>query len=268
MERLDATLLELGRMDALAAGDSPLHRLDPRVKVVVTFLYLATVASLGPHEVSWLLPLALYPALLIAWGGLPLGFFARRLLAASPFVLFVAIFSAWIDRRVLFEVGGWHITGGWMACLSITVRFVMTVTAALVLLASTGLYPVGLALQRLRVPRVFVVQMLFVHRYLFVLGSEAARVVRAHALRAFSRRAMSPRVFASVLGQMLLRTMDRAERVHLAMLSRGFDGEIRMQRRLRMGAGDWAFLALWAAYFVAARRWNLAQALGRWTTGG
>ena len=268
MSRLDATLLELGRMDAIAAGDSPLHRIDPRAKVLATAAYLVAVVSFERHSVSALLPLALYPALLIAWGGLPLDFFLRRLVAAAPFVLFVAIFSPWFDRRIVYEIGGWQVTGGWMACFSITVRFVLTVTAALVLLASTGLYPVGLALQRLWVPRVLVVQMLLVYRYIFVLGAEAARMVRAYGLRSFSRRAMPPRVFVSALGQLLLRTMDRADRVHQAMLCRGFDGEIRLPRHLRMRAGDWAFLALWTAFFVAARRWNLAEALGHIVTGG
>ncbi len=147
-------------------------------------------------------------------------------------------------------------------------RFVLTVSAALVLVACTGMYRLAAALERLGVPQVFVMQLLFLYRYLFVVADEGARMRRAVALRAGGRRAMSLRVYGSLVGRLLMRSMDRAQRVHRAMLARGFDGEVRLGARSRVRAADWAFLAGWAAWFAAARTWNLAALVGRLAAGG
>ncbi len=106
------------------------------------------------------------------------------------------------------------------------------------------------------------VQLLLLYRYLFVLTEEAARLVRARALRSFGRRGMGVRVYGSMVGHLLLRTLDRARRIHRAMLARGFDGEIRTLRPLRIGAAEVAFVLGWSAVFLALRWVNLPRLLG------
>jgi cobalt/nickel transport system permease protein len=104
------------------------------------------------------------------------------------------------------------------------IRFTLTVSGALVLIASTGFNSVCMAVEKMGAPRSFAVQLLFLYRYIFVLADEASRMVRARALRTFGRGGTGMRVFTSMIGQLLLRTLDRAQRIHLAMRCRGFDG--------------------------------------------
>jgi cobalt/nickel transport system permease protein len=70
------------------------------------------------------------------------------------------------------------------------------------------------------------------------------------------------RVIGPLLGQLLLRTLDRAQRIHRAMLCRGFDGEIRLLRPLRIGRAEVAFTLGWAAFFIALRLYNFPRLLG------
>ena len=79
-------------------------------------------------------------------------------------------------------------------------RFLLTASAALVLTATTSFNGVCLALERLRVPDVFVTQLLLLYRYIFVLADEALRMARARSLRAVGRRGMGLRVYAQILG--------------------------------------------------------------------
>jgi cobalt/nickel transport system permease protein len=65
---------------------------------------------------------------------------------------------------------------------------------------------------------------------------------------------------------LLLRTLDRAARIHLAMLCRGFDGELRQLRPARIGRQEIAFTFGWSALFIALRLYNLPQLLGRLLT--
>ncbi|MDD3108585.1 MAG: energy-coupling factor transporter transmembrane component T, partial [Alistipes sp.] len=108
-------------------------------------------------------------------------------------------------------------------------------------------------------------QLLFVYRYLFVLLQEALSMTRARDARSFGRRSYPLRVWGVMIGQLLIRTFERAERIHRAMLSRGFDGRIRSltipppwQRR------DTLFLSVWGAVFVVLRFLHPIEGLTSW----
>jgi cobalt/nickel transport system permease protein len=146
-------------------------------------------------------------------------------------------------------------------------RFTLTVSAALILIASTGLSAVCLALERLGAPTGFVVQLLFLYRYIFVLTDEALRLMRARSLRSFQGRGLGFKVFTYLIGQLLLRTLARAQRIHLAMRSRGFDGTIRLARPLELHFKDAVFFLGWSSLFVLLRCYNIPHLLGHLLTG-
>jgi cobalt/nickel transport system permease protein len=262
MSNIQGSLLELGAMDQLARLDSPVHRLDPRAKIVAALVLIVVAVSFERHEISALLPLVFFPVALGAIGRIPAGAIFRKLMLALPFVLFVGLFNPLFDRETALRLGGIGISGGWLSFLSIVLRSALTLGTALVLLAVTGIPALGAGLERLGAPRAFVVQLLFLYRYLFVLGEEALRMARARAQRSFDGRGTGIKATASLLGNLMLRTLDRAERIYIAMKSRGFDGEVRLRRSLRFTPTDVAFTAGWSVFFVVARFWNLPRLLG------
>ncbi|GAB4270220.1 MAG: cobalt ECF transporter T component CbiQ [Deferrisomatales bacterium] len=264
MAPIDLSLLDVGRLDRLAGGDSPVHRLDPRAKLLTTAAFVVCVVSFGKYEVSALLPFLLFPIAVASAAGLPFGYLLRKLLLVSPFAVLVGAANPFFDRETLVQLGPWAVSGGWVSFASILLRFTLTVGAALVLISTTSFHGVCLALNRVGVPRVMTVQLLLLYRYLFVLTDEAVRLVRARALRSFGRRGLGVRVFASLVGHLLLRTLARAQRIHRAMLSRGFDGEVRLMRPLEMGTRELVFVGGWCAAFLLFRWVNVARLLGAW----
>ena len=217
MNNIGKNSFDIGYMDTLALGDSSLHRLDPRAKLITTLVFIVTVLSFGKHTVSAMLPFFIYPIVLISLSGLPSRYLMKKLLIVSPFAVLVGIFNPFIDREIIYYIGSIGISGGWVSFLSILLRFVLTVTAALILLSLTGFNAVCASLMKLGLPRPFVVQLLFFYRYIFVLTDEAERMERARSLRAFNSEAMNIKIFVSLIGHLLLRTIDRAERIYLAM---------------------------------------------------
>ncbi|PLX92093.1 MAG: cobalt ECF transporter T component CbiQ [Desulfuromonas sp.] len=262
MAKLESAFFDIGTLDALAGDDTPLHRLDPRAKLVTTLVFVLMVVSFDRYALSALIPFALFPILLIARGRLPAGFLLRKLLLAAPFAFFVGIFNPFLDREIMLHLGAWGISGGWVSFASILLRFALTVLAALILIATTSFSGVCMALERLGAPRAFALQLLFLYRYLFVLVDEATRLVRARALRSFRGRGLGMQTFGHLIGQLLLRTLARARRIHLAMLCRGFDGEIRMLRSSRIAMAELFFVAGWSGYFLLCRFINLPQLFG------
>lgn len=256
----------IGEMDELGRMDSPVHRLDARAKAVVTFVFIGVVMSFPRHAIAPLTPFLLYPVALVSLGRIPVRFLARKLLLAAPFALAVGLFNPLLDRQPVMAIGPLAISGGWVSFGSLLFRFLLTVGAALALVACTGMNRLGAALERLGVPRVFVVQLLFLYRYLFVVSDQAVKMKRSADLRS-AGRPLRLRVYGAMVGHLLLRSMDRAGRVYRAMVARGFDGEVRVLRPSAFRWPDAVFVAGCLLLFVSARVWNLAEGFGRLLTG-
>ncbi len=258
MSRIDAN-----RLDRHAYGDSLIHRLDPRAKVLATLVFILTVVSFDKYAVAPLLPFLFFPVVTAALGSVPLGLILRRFAVTLPFILLVGIFNPLLDRAAMIQVAGLQISGGWVSFTSILLRGLLCVMAGIVLIATTRLPMIAEALGGLRFPKALVVQLLLLYRYLFVLMDEAGRMRRARALRAGTRK-ISLRDAAGMLSSLLLRTVDRSEAVWHAMLARGFAGEIRSPNRLHWHLADTLFLALVAAACTTLRVHPIADRVGEW----
>jgi cobalt/nickel transport system permease protein len=262
MATIDGTFLDLRLLDRLSYGDTAVHRLDPRAKVVVTLFFIVSVVSFGKYELSALFPFFLYPAALIALGNLPSLFLVRKTALVLPFAVVIGMFNPILDRQILLHLGPLAISGGWISCASIIVRAALTVSAAFTLVTVTGFPAICTALERLGMPRTFAVQLMFLYRYIFVLVEEGKRMSRARELRTFGGRGLGMKNFGSLIGHLLLRTWERAERIHRAMLARGFTGEFHVTKAFRFGAREYVFLLGWSALFLLFRLENIPRILG------
>ncbi len=254
-------------MDTLAAGGTALHRLDPRGKLLTTLVFIVTVVSFDRYAVSALLPFAAFPLVMTSLGALPSRYIISRILLLAPLAMISGIFNPFFDREVLFSFGSMGVTGGWVSFASILLRVMLTVGGAITLVAVTGFPTICRAAQKLGAPRVFVTQLLFLYRYIFVLAEEGGRVSRGRSLRCCGRRGMGVGSYGSLVGHLLLRTWRRAERIHMAMLARGFTGEFQNLREFRFGGRDLLFVGGWSLLFITFRTWNLPQFLGTLVSG-
>jgi cobalt/nickel transport system permease protein len=264
MNNIGKNFRDIRYLDTMASGDSPLHRVDPRAKLITTLLFIVAVISFDRYTLLGFIPFFLYPIVLISAGGLPAGYFFKKVLLVSPFAVMIGIFNPIVDREIISHIGSIGISGGWISFLSILLRFLLTVSAALILIALTGFNAVCKALTKFGVPRVFVVQLLFFYRYIFVLVDEAEKMEMARSLRSFNSKARPFKVFISIIGHLLLRSFDRAERIYLAMRCRGFDGNIHLIRKIKAGWKDLAFVAGWTLLFATFRMNNIPIRLGEY----
>ncbi len=116
-------------------------------------------------------------------------------------------------------------------------------------------------------PDVFVSQLLFLYRYIFVLAEETMKVVRARDMRSFGSRGKGIKTFVSLIGTLFLRTVERSERIYLAMLSRGFSGTIRPSRTFSFSVIDATFLAGVAGALYIFRMHDVVGYIGRLSMG-
>ncbi|HSO09822.1 MAG TPA: cobalt ECF transporter T component CbiQ [Desulfoprunum sp.] len=266
MAKIESAFLDLTYLDRLATGNTVIHRLDPRVKVLIAALFVVCVVSFDKYAIAAMLPFAVFLMIIMGLGEIPAGYVITKLIVTSPFAVMVGIFNPLLDQQTVLQLGDWAISGGWVSFLSILLRFGLTVAAMLVLIATTGFNQVCMALERLGIPKIFAVQLLMLYRYIFVLLEEGQRMHRARSLRSFQKRGMEMKQYAYLLGQLLLRTIDRGQRIHLAMLCRGFDGTIRIRQTLRLTARDIVVFLAGAMLLIVMRRFNIALLLGNFIT--
>ncbi len=257
----------IGRLDRLSYRDTAVHRLDPRAKVIATILFVVTVVSFPKYEVLSLLPFFLFPVLLSTLGDIPAGLIAAQVAAVSPFAVFIGIFNPLIDPRTVSIAPGMSVSAGWISFASILLKFALTISAALLLIATTSFPGICRGLRRLGVPALFVSQLLFLYRYLFVLMEEGMRTARARDNRSFGGRGTGVRVFSRIVGTLFLRTVERAERIYAAMLSRGFRGEVPSIRREEIRMSDILFVLAAGSFFALCRIVPVPAAIGNYLRG-
>ena len=260
----DVEYFNLGHLDRLSYQDTVIHRLDPRVKVITTMLFIIVVVSYPKYAVLDLVPFLFFPMLLMMLGDIPALLIAKKVLVLSPFALFVGIFNPLLDTHEMTIAGGVTLSAGWVSFASIVLKYSLTISAALALIATTSFPGVCQALRRIGFPALFISQLLFLYRYLFVLLEETMRVVRARDLRSFGGKGMGMRVFVRIVGTLFLRTVERAERIYRAMLSRGFRGELPVLNQYRLTLADVTLGISAAAAFLFLRFVPVTALMGRW----
>lgn len=262
MNKAEQALRELHEMDALAAGKSPLHALCPLAKLLSTIAYIAVTVSFGKYDLARLAPLLLWVVALYQLAGIPVGKCFRKLRFVLPLVLAVGLFNPLFDRAPMLVLGGVAVSGGVVSMLTMMAKGTLCLMASFLLMATTRIDALCAALRRLHVPGLFLSLLLLTYRYVGVMTEEVAIMSDAYALRAPGQKGVHFRAWGSFLGQLLLRSMDRAEELYAAMLLRGYHEHFHYAEAAPCGARDALFLLVSAALLASVRFVNVAEALG------
>jgi len=245
-------------LDPYRPLNSPIHRLDPRIKLVLTVVFILT-NTLVPTG-AWPVFIFLFALILavVLLSELGLGYVLKRSSLALPFVLAALPLILTIPGQTLFvlPVGSWviHVSSpGLERFVSITLKSWISIQAAIVLAASTSFPDLLVAMRALHVPRLLVSIFSLMWRYLFVLVDEATRLLRARLSRSGQTDkpgakkggsiAWRARVTGGMAGSLFLRAFERSDRIYLAMVSRGYDGEARTLPLPDIRPSQWAVLA-------------------------
>ncbi|MBI5207324.1 MAG: cobalt ECF transporter T component CbiQ [Candidatus Firestonebacteria bacterium] len=253
---------DLGYLDYLSYKNTFIHRIDPRAKLIVSLIFIIIIISFPKYEVSSLFPFFFFPIFLIVLADLPLKIILKKIVIVSPFALMVGIFNPIFDRKIFFTIFNIGITGGFISYFSIIIKFVLTISAALILIATTSFPGICVALEKLKVPKIFVLQLMFLYRYIFVLGEEVARTSRARELRSFGKNGYQLSTTSNILGNLLLKTIDRSERIYQSMCSRGFVGYINIIKKTNFTLIDFFYMIILSSIFILLRIFPVSYIIG------
>jgi cobalt/nickel transport system permease protein len=227
-------------IEELSNGDSFIKRIDPRIKIVVVFLFSVVVAVLNQLPV---LMCALALSLLIVLSaGVPTKELLRRLIPVNMLIIFLWLFLPFtFAGKTAFFIGPLAVTHeGVLYATRITIKSNAMMLMLIALVASTPIFTMGHAMHELGIPKKIVHLFFFTYRYIHVMHREYARLLNSMKIRGFRPKTSlhTYKTFAYMVGMLLVRSFDRAQRVHNAMLCRGFKGNLYSLRKFSIKRRD------------------------------
>jgi cobalt/nickel transport system permease protein len=234
---------------------SPVHRLDPRAKIVGLAGITVVAVSTPPRLWPVLAACALALAAIAAAGRVGPGVIWTRARVVLPLVIFVAVFVPFVRGGEQIDLGPVEVSReGLTTFFAVSSKALIGTVSAVLLGATTSFPDVLHGLERLRAPRLLTLIAAFMYRYLFVITGEVRRMRVALASRGYRpRHALQAAAIGRVATALFLRTFERGERVYVAMLARGYTGTTPRLSALAFGRADVLFLAALVATLVPLR---------------
>lgn len=247
-------------IDEYSSLESPLHKLDQRVKIIIFFGFILFIVFTKPTAY---LAFFLYGCVLLALIGLsrvPWRFVFTRSLVIVPFVLMVAIFIPFLKKG---EVAGGYSFGtirltvtydGLMVFWNVLAKAYLCILC-MILAMATGRFAHFLrALEKLRLPKIFIIILSFMYRYIFVIIDELMQMQQAKKARSIGgSQWFHAKVLANMLGILFVRTYEKGESVYLAMCARGFQGEVKTIDHFKICRFDIVFLCIIYAVLIGIK---------------
>lgn len=253
MKKLEQALFEINQIDDAAGNGKWLNRIYPLVKLVVTICYITIVVSFSKYDFAGVLRMGVYPIVIFILGEVSFRDALKRLRVILPIVCLVGIFNPFFDRQPIMEIAGITVTAGIVSMLTLMIKGIYSVLASYLLIVTTPIENICHALRLLHIPAVIVTQILLSYRYVSVLLEEAHRMMQAYSLRAPNQKGIHFEVWGPLVGQLLLKSIDRANEVYESMLLRGYQGECYPIIKISCQIKDYVYLAVWCIVFFCLR---------------
>jgi len=247
-------------IDKYARGDSFVHRLDAKVKLLGAVLLLAGAITTPGDDVLVFVLLGIVPVGVCLLAGVPVAHLFRKALIVVPFLVLLGPFLLF-SREPAPALEPYTVLGpltvsheGLALLVEVASKMVVTVLTTITLVSTTPFDGLLRGLQSLRCPRLITTLLSFMYRYIFLLVDEGERMVVARDSRAVRMsRWNSIRSVAHLAAALFFRTFERGERIYSAMLSRGFTGAIRTLDVPKLMQADIIALLILAGYVVGSR---------------
>ncbi|MGN0466466.1 MAG: cobalt ECF transporter T component CbiQ [Lachnospiraceae bacterium] len=254
MSKINNAIYEIHHMDIIASRNQWMNRFHPLVKLILTVSYIATVVSFQKYDVIGLFGMSIYLIAGFILAELSFKECLWRLRVVLPLVCMVGLANPFLDK-IPVELGFIHINAGVISMITLIMKGIFSIMASYLLIATTSIEKICYALRMIHTPKILVTQILLTYRYITVLLGEVNRVTQAYSLRAPNQKGVHFKVWGSLTGQLLLRSIDRANDVFESMTLRGYEGEFHyIGKTIRMRWQDILYLIIWLAIIILFRK--------------
>lgn len=262
MNQMTKAMREIANLDELSRKDSFLHRRHPLTKLILTIVFIFVIVSFQVQNLTGMIAMILIPVIWYQMAGIPVGVCFYKLRFILPLVCAVGIWNPILDRKAVFTIGALTVTSGMISFLTLLLKGVLSLMVSFLLIATTNIEKICYALRLLHIPSLLVTQVLITYRYISLLLHEAGTMLETYSLRAPGQKGIHISAWGSFVGQLLLRSMDRAGELFQSMQMRGFNGSFYYANVEKADAVDWIYFVVCLLVIMLFRLINISALLG------
>lgn len=262
MNRIDNAILTVHKIDRSGKKDKFVNNIHPVVKVLLTILYIVLLMSINKYNLITTLAMSLYILLLSIIADISIVEMFRKFKVIFGLLFIVAIFNPFFDTQILGYIGLVPITGGIISMITLVLKGYFAVISSLILIYTTTIENICMALKMLHVPNILITIVMLTYRYIILFLKEVQRIWTAYTLRAPGQKGVNYRVWGSMIGSMLIRSIDRAQVVYQSMELRGFDVDSFFVEKHKFNKKDIIYLLACIAFILMIRFAPVFQIVG------
>lgn len=237
-------MLNLQELELFARKDNSLTQLHPLVKVIVTLIFVLSLTSLNKYELNKALLFGVIPIFLMRVADLDFRVLHNKMIIPIGFSISLGLLNPLFDREPLISFWIITLSGGMISLLTLVVKALFGILATLILVSTTTIEDIGAAMNQMHFPKMIILLLLIMYRYIVVFLNEIEKTLEAYSLRTSDKKGIHISTWGSLVGQIMIRSYRRAQTLYEAMELRGFKGEYVTQKVKKIRLKDNIFMSL------------------------
>lgn len=230
-----------------------IQKIHPLARLIVTITFVCITVSFPKYQLLNLSSMILYILLYNIWYDISFVKAVKRTWPVLLVTCIVGIANPIVEREVIFYIGGLGITSGMLSMSSLMLKGMLCVLASYSLVMTIGINGICYGLNAIHVPQIITTGFMLTYRYIIVLLKEVERMWQSYKLRAPYHKGIHFKAWGSFAGQLLLRSIDRGERVYESMLLRRYEGNFFIRNGSVSKVSSVIFAVVWCALFLILR---------------
>ena len=209
MNKIEDGIYQVHYIDNNSNNNNILNKIHPLVKLIISVVYILFLTSINKYNLTITLTMSIYLIIVSIIGDLFL-------------LIIIGIANPILDRQVVTSIGIIPITTGMISALTLILKGIFAIISSYFLIITTGVENICYALKKLHIPNILITIFMLIYRYIIVLLKEVQKIWVAYSLRAPRQKGIHFKAWGSIIGSLMIRSIDKAEVIYQAMELRGF----------------------------------------------
>ena len=222
MNKIEDAIYQVHYIDNKSNNNNILNKIHPLVKLIISVIYILFLTSINKYNLTITLAMSIYLIVVSIIGDLSIKNCIKRLKIVLFFLIIIGIANPILDRQVVTFIGIIPITTGMISALTLILKGIFAIISSYFLIVTTGVENICYALKKLHIPNILITIFMLIYRYIIVFLKEVQKIWIAYSLRAPKQKGIHFKAWGSMIGSLMIRSIDKAEVIYQAMELRGF----------------------------------------------
>ncbi len=222
MNKIEDAIYQVHYIDNNSNNNNILNKIHPLVKLIISVIYILFLTSINKYNLTITLAMSIYLIVVSIIGDLSIKNCIKRLKIVLFFLIIIGIANPILDRQVVTFIGIIPITTGMISALTLILKGIFAIISSYFLIVTTGVENICYALKKLHIPNILITIFMLIYRYIIVLLKEVQKIWIAYSLRAPKQKGIHFKAWGSMIGSLMIRSIDKAEVIYQAMELRVF----------------------------------------------